>query len=73
MIADLIERAEHANNEVLKALESAKDSQIIEYELACTSAMKALRRCKEADGLSPSARAEVKAAHDLCRRVLGVS
>lgn len=70
---EVIERAGEANSEVLKALQIIQSDPRVSDRLVITSAMRALRRCVEAEGLSPSARADVKSALEMCRAALGLS
>ncbi len=72
MIAEIIERAGRTNSELLTALEELQMTQRINDQLVIASAMKALRRCIEADGLSPSARKEVQSAYRMCKAAMGV-
>ncbi len=72
-IDEIIEQAGEANSAVLSALQALQTDPRVSDRLVITSAMKALRRCVEAEGLSPSARAEVKSALEMCRASLGLA
>ena len=72
MIADLIERAGRTNADLLAAIERLQTEQRINDQLVISSAMKALGRCVEADGLSPSARQQVRSAYRMCRAAMGI-
>lgn len=72
MLADAIEKAGQANAVLLREIEDLQTTQRVNDQLVITSAMRALRRCIEADGLSPSARKEVQSAYRMCRAALGL-
>lgn len=72
MIADAIEKAGQANANLLRQIEDLQAVDRINDQLVIASAMKALRRCIEADGLSPSARKEVQSAYRMCKAAMGL-
>lgn len=72
MISDLIERAGQTNAELLHALERLQTEQRVNDKLVIGTAMRALGRCVEADGLSPSARQQVRSAYKMCQAAMGV-
>jgi uncharacterized tellurite resistance protein B-like protein len=72
MIADLIEKAGQTNTELLQALEKLQARERINDQLVIATAMRALSRCLEADGLSPSAREQVRSAHRMCKASMGI-
>ena len=71
-IDEVINRAGEANTALLGALQKIQTDPRVSDQLVITSAMRALRRCVEAEGLSPSARSEVKSALEMCRASLGL-
>lgn len=72
MIADAIEKAGQANANLLRQIEDLQAVDRINDQLVIASCMKALRRCIEADGLSPSARKEVQSAYRMCKAAMGL-
>lgn len=72
MIADAIEKAGQANADLLRQIEDLQAVDRINDQLVIATAMKALRRCIEADGLSPSARKEVQSAYRMCKAAMGL-
>ena len=72
MIADAIEKAGQANADLLRQLEDLQGIDRINDQLVIATAMKALRRCIEADGLSPNARKDVQSAYRMCRAAMGL-
>lgn len=71
-LAALIHEAERSNAELLGALESLQRRERVNDQLVIASAMRALGRCLEAEGLSPSAREQVRSAHKMCRASMGL-
>lgn len=71
-LVDLIKDAERSNAELLSALESLERRERVNDQLVIASAMRALGRCLEAEGLSPSAREQVRSAHKMCRASMGL-
>ncbi len=72
MLADAIEKAGQANAVLLRVIEDLQATQRVNDQLVITSAMRALRRCIEADGLNPSARKEVQSAYRMCKAAMGL-
>jgi hypothetical protein len=73
MIAEAIERAGRANSDLLSALERLQTTERVNDKLVLSTAFRALQRCQGAEGLSPSARQEVRSALRMCRAALGLS
>lgn len=72
MIAEVIERAGKANCDLLTALERLQATERVNDKLVIGSAFRALQRCQGAEGLSPTARQDVRSALRMCRAALGL-
>lgn len=72
MISQHIEAAGKANADLLKALESLQSDERINDKLVISSCFLALKRCIDAEGLSPNARVQVRSAYRMAGVALGV-
>lgn len=72
ILADIIERAGRSNSDLLQALERLQMSERVNDQLTIATAMRALARCRDVDGLSPSARRDVQSAYRMCRAAMGL-
>lgn len=71
MIAQHIEAAGKATADLLKALEHLQTDERINDKLVITSCYQALKRCVEAEGLSPDARRQVRSAYRMAGAAIG--
>lgn len=71
-LADVIERAGRSTSELLQAIERLQMTERVNDQLTIATAMRALARCREAEGLSPSARQDVRSAYRMCRAAMGL-
>ncbi len=71
-IADAWQELEQASVKFLSAMEHVQGNPRVNDQLVIASAMKALRRCRGAEGLSPDARKEVNSAYRMCRAAMGI-
>lgn len=71
-ITDAIEDVSESITRLLQSLEHLQMQPRINDRLALTSAHRALKKCRSAEGLSPTARKEASSARQMCAAALGL-
>lgn len=72
MISQHIEAAGKANADLLKALEALQREEIVNKDLVIGMCFQALKRTKDAEGLTPDARKQARSAYRAAGAALGV-